>query len=121
MLINSVVVNASPLICLFKSGLVDLFPALFKDVVVPEAVINEVMAKGKADFAAPTLISNSWMRKIGATARKRGTLIRFIDVVQQLDLTHDLYSNRGRSSRSSAARIRRMAPRQSPMARKMNL
>jgi predicted nucleic acid-binding protein len=68
MLIDCVVVNASPLICLFKSGLVDLFPALFKKVAVPETVIKEVMAKGKADFAAQGLISNSWMRKIGTTA-----------------------------------------------------
>jgi predicted nucleic acid-binding protein len=45
MLINRVVVNTSPLICLFKSGLAELFPALFKDVAVPEAVINEVMVK----------------------------------------------------------------------------
>jgi len=37
MLINRVVVNTSPLICLFKSGLAELFPALFKDVAVPEA------------------------------------------------------------------------------------
>jgi hypothetical protein len=29
------------------------------------------------------------------TTRKPGTLIRFIDVVQQLDLTHDLYSMTG--------------------------
>lgn len=42
--INRVVLNASPLICLFKSGLVDLIPALFQDIVVPEAVIKEVMA-----------------------------------------------------------------------------
>ena len=68
MLIDCVVVNASPLICLFKSGLVDLFPALFKNVAVPEAVIKEIMAKGMVDFAAQTLISNSWMRKIGAFA-----------------------------------------------------
>ena len=65
MLIDRVVVNASPLICLFKSGLMDLFPALFKDVAVPEAVIKEVMAKGKTDFAAKTLISNRWIRRIG--------------------------------------------------------
>ena len=68
MLIDCVVVNASPLICLFKSGLVDLFPALFKNVAVPEAVINELMAKGTTDFAAQTLISNSWIRKIGTIA-----------------------------------------------------
>jgi predicted nucleic acid-binding protein len=68
MLINGVVVNASPLICLFKSGLAELFPALFKDVAVPEAVIKEVMAKGRVDFAAQTLISNSWIRRIGNVA-----------------------------------------------------
>jgi len=56
MVIDCVVVNASPLICLFKSSLVDLFPALFKNVAVPEAVIKEVMAKGTADFAAQTLM-----------------------------------------------------------------
>ena len=43
--INRVVLNASPLIGLFKSGLVDLIPALFQDIVVPEAVIKEVMAE----------------------------------------------------------------------------
>ena len=68
MLINRVVVNTSPLICLFKSGLAELFPALFKDVAVPEAVIKEVMAKGTVDFAAQTLISNSWIRRIGNIA-----------------------------------------------------
>jgi len=68
MLINCVVVNASPLICLSKSGLSGLFPALFKDVTVPEAVIKEVMAKETVDFCAETLISNSWIRRIGNVA-----------------------------------------------------
>jgi hypothetical protein len=65
MLINRVVVNASPLICLFKSGLEDLFPSLFNDIVAPEAVIKEIGAKGEADFAAQTLISLSWIRRMG--------------------------------------------------------
>lgn len=68
MLINRVVVNASPLICLFKSGLAELFLALFKDVAVPESVIKEVMAKGTVDLAAQTLISNTWIRRIGNVA-----------------------------------------------------
>jgi len=65
MLINRVVVNASPLICLFKSGLEELFPAMFNDIVIPEAVIREVTAKGEADFAAQTLMSLSWIRHTG--------------------------------------------------------
>ncbi len=68
MLIDRVVVNASPLICLSKSGLARLFPEMFKDVAVPESVIREVMAKGKVDFAAETLISNSWIHRIGDVA-----------------------------------------------------
>lgn len=68
MLINRVVVDASPLICLSKSGLAELLPVLFKDVAVPEAVIREVMAKGTVDFVAETLISNSWIRRIGNVA-----------------------------------------------------
>lgn len=64
MLIDRVVVNASPLICLFKSGLEELFPALFKDVVVPEAVIKEVMAKGTVDLTAQTLVSNTWIEEL---------------------------------------------------------
>ncbi len=66
--INRVVVNASPLICLFKSDLADLFPALFKDVAVPDAVIKEVMAKGAVDFPAQNLISNKWLSRIGNVA-----------------------------------------------------
>jgi predicted nucleic acid-binding protein len=66
--INRVVVNASPLICLFKSGLTELFHALFKDIVVPDAVVKEVIAKGAVDFSAETLISNNWIRQIGNVA-----------------------------------------------------
>jgi len=63
--INRVVVNASPLICLFKSGLEELFPAMFKDIVVPEPVIKEFTAKGEVDFTAQTLLSLSWIRRLG--------------------------------------------------------
>jgi predicted nucleic acid-binding protein len=63
--INRVVVDASPLICLFKSGLEELFPAMFNDIVVPEAVIKEVTAKGEVDFTAQTLVSLPWIRRLG--------------------------------------------------------
>jgi predicted nucleic acid-binding protein len=62
--INRVVLNASPLICLFKSGLADLLPALFQEVLVPEAVLKEVMAEGKTDFAGESLISQKWIRRL---------------------------------------------------------
>jgi predicted nucleic acid-binding protein len=62
--ISRVVLNASPLICLSKSGLAGIFPTLFQKIVVPEAVIKEITAEGKTDFAAKTLISQSWVRRI---------------------------------------------------------
>ncbi len=41
--IEAVVVNASPLITLFRSGQADLLPRLFKRIVVPQAVWQEVV------------------------------------------------------------------------------
>ncbi len=48
--INRVVINASPLICLSKSGLLGLLSSLFKDIVVPELVVKEVMVKGEINL-----------------------------------------------------------------------
>jgi predicted nucleic acid-binding protein len=57
--IEKVVVNASPLITLFKSQLVDLLPQLFGQVQVPPAVWLEVTAS-KDDIAAQMLPYSSW-------------------------------------------------------------
>ena len=62
--INRVILNASPLICLSKSGLADLLPTLFQEVLVPEAVLKEVMAERKTDFAGEPLISRKWIRRL---------------------------------------------------------
>jgi predicted nucleic acid-binding protein len=62
MSIDSVVVNASPLICLFKSGFQDLLPALFREISVPESVINEVTGSGKNDFPAQHLAKQTWLK-----------------------------------------------------------
>jgi len=63
MSIDRVVVNASPLICLFKSGFQDLLPALFQEISVPEAVLSEVTASGKNDFPSEQLAKQLWLRK----------------------------------------------------------
>ncbi len=44
-----VVCNASPLITLAKAGLLDVLQSLFEHVVVPKAVVNEVMAGESQD------------------------------------------------------------------------
>lgn len=60
--INTIVVDASPLIVLYKSGLIDILPRLFTDVLVPEAVWTEVTGGGSADAAANKLPVAEWAR-----------------------------------------------------------
>ena len=52
MRIEAVVVNASPLISLFRSGQSDLLPRLFSRIVVPESVWKEVALDERNDAAA---------------------------------------------------------------------
>ena len=60
MRIEAVVINASPLITLFRSGQADLLPRLFKHVVVPEAVWQEVVLDEWEDTASRALTQQSW-------------------------------------------------------------
>lgn len=60
MRIERVVVNASPLITLFKSGQAHLLPALFETVHVPDAVWLEIAAGGHDDVAARELPGTDW-------------------------------------------------------------
>lgn len=57
MRINCVVVNASPLICLCKSGLSSLLPALFDEIVVPDKVYQEITAKDNDTHIFQTLFT----------------------------------------------------------------
>ena len=75
MKVEKAVVNASPLIILFKSGLADLLPKLFAEVVVPEAVWREVMAGGESDEATSQLPSVSWLRREATQTIAPGVLI----------------------------------------------
>lgn len=60
MRIDSVVLNASPLITLFRSGQADLLPRLFAHIVVPEAVWQEVVLDEWEDKAARELSQQPW-------------------------------------------------------------
>ena len=63
MRIDRVVVNSSPLIVLFRSRLFDLFPHLFKVIVVPEQVYEEVVTVGKDDEVKKELPKVSWIER----------------------------------------------------------
>ena len=60
MMIEGVVINASPLITLFRSGQAELLPLLFARIVVPEAVWQEVVQDKWEDQAARQLGNQPW-------------------------------------------------------------
>ncbi len=64
MLIKRVIVNASPLIVLFKSQQADLLPQLFEEILVPEAVWEEITAAEGEDAASRQLPSVSWAQRV---------------------------------------------------------
>ena len=61
MLTKQVIINASPLIVLFKSNQADLLPQLFDDILVPEAVWDEVTAFD--DIAGKQLPTLPWLQR----------------------------------------------------------
>lgn len=62
MWIKQVVVDASPLIVLFKSGLADLLPSLFSEVIVPVPVRREIDAHGHVDAATTGIANADWVK-----------------------------------------------------------
>lgn len=58
-----VVTNASPLIVLCKGGFANLFPQVCTEVLVPDAVWQEVTLGGKNDLAAQALLSADWAKR----------------------------------------------------------
>jgi predicted nucleic acid-binding protein len=71
MRIDAVVINASPLITLFRSGQADLLPRLFSHIVVPDAVWQEVVLDEWEDTAARELKLQSWPVREDVTSSPR--------------------------------------------------
>jgi len=63
MWIEKVVINSSPLIVLFRSGQADLLPQLFRDIIVPESVYQEVLAGRENDAAKMALPQAPWINR----------------------------------------------------------
>jgi predicted nucleic acid-binding protein len=66
--IDRIVVNASPLIVLFKAGLSELLPQLFTVIMVPSAVWNEILAGDATDAAARALPTTAWLKRVDVSA-----------------------------------------------------
>ena len=63
--VEKIVLNASPLILLGNSELSFILPALFTDIVTPEAVWQEIVGGSHFDRAAQLLPSLDWLQKKG--------------------------------------------------------
>ncbi|MFM6064639.1 MAG: DUF3368 domain-containing protein, partial [Microcystis panniformis] len=59
-----IVINTSPLIALIAAlGDLEILQSLYREVLVPYEVCQEVLAGGKSGFAISEFISDSWLRK----------------------------------------------------------
>jgi len=61
---DAAAVNASPLILLSRAGELSLLQALDRRLVVPNAVMHEVRAKGDDDITARSLRETSWIEVV---------------------------------------------------------
>jgi predicted nucleic acid-binding protein len=71
--VSVVVADASPLILLARSDLLFVLPALFAEVIIPEAVWDEVFAGGSSDPAVRQLETASWPRRAQPAASDSNT------------------------------------------------
>lgn len=62
---KTAIVNASPLIILSRAGYLDLLPKLFSHVIVPRAVVREIMAGPANDPAIGAISGADWLAVIG--------------------------------------------------------
>jgi predicted nucleic acid-binding protein len=62
--IEKVVINASPLIILFRGHLESLLPRLFSEICIPVAVWSEVTGGGYSDESVSGLINAEWAKKV---------------------------------------------------------
>jgi predicted nucleic acid-binding protein len=73
-MVETAVVNASPLICLSRAGLADLLRQSAQTIVVPAAVAREILARGPRDLTAATLASSTWLKQVEDPAVPPGIL-----------------------------------------------
>lgn len=73
-MVETAVVNASPLICLSRAGLVDLLRQAAQTIVVPAAVAREILARGLRDTTAVVLANSTWLKQVEDPAIPPGIL-----------------------------------------------
>lgn len=76
-----IVINTSPLIALIAAlGDLEIPQSLYREVLVPYEVCQEVLAGGKSGFAISEFISDSWSRKQEYTLTIMPILLNSLDL-----------------------------------------
>jgi predicted nucleic acid-binding protein len=60
------IVDASPLIYLARAGFLPLLQVLGSNLLIPEAVFREILAKGEADPVVQTVRTASWLTRLSS-------------------------------------------------------
>jgi len=61
-LVTDAVTNTSPLLYLFRIGVLDWLPRLFNDIWVPKAIAAELQEGQSAGYNVPSLDSYDWLK-----------------------------------------------------------
>ena len=61
---ENLIVDSSPLIVLLKSDLENILPELFEEIIVPEAVWEEVLAGKEDDIAKRKMPHLAWVKRV---------------------------------------------------------
>lgn len=65
---KTIIADSSPLIVLLKSDLEDILPGLFDEIIIPEAVWQEVLSGKENDTAKRKLPHLSWIKRTPAAS-----------------------------------------------------
>jgi predicted nucleic acid-binding protein len=73
--IEKIVLNASPIIILYKAQMENILPQLFNDIIIPKAVFDEITKARIKDRGKVELPKQAWYKKVkigidDAAARK---------------------------------------------------
>ncbi len=78
-MISRAVINAGPLVALSLIDQLDLLPALFTEVWVPQSVFNEVAVAGIGKPGAQSLQSAQWRRRVRVSPEPDPLLVMELD------------------------------------------
>lgn len=68
---KTIIADSSPLIILLKSGLENILPKLFDEIIVPDAVWQEILSNDHNDIAQQKLPFLLWLKKTSAKELKQ--------------------------------------------------